>query len=163
MSKIMFISPEKIKAEGDLDYNVNDKVIGASIRACQTIYIREALGDVYDELLSLVEAKVNGEEPNIDSEDKADYKELLNEYVVPALKYKVLSELCVRISLKIRNMGVVQNSDTNVNAVSLSDIKYLKDSFDTYYADALNRMLRYMEKKFGARAKKYGNTGLWLG
>lgn len=159
----MFISPEKIKAEGDLDYNVNDKVIGASIRACQTIYIREVLGDLYDELINLIEAKVNGREPNIDSAEMADYKTLLNDYVVPALKYKVLSELCVRISLKIRNMGVVQNSDSNVNAVSLSDIKYLKDSFDTYYGDALNRMCNYLSEKFGRKERKYGNTGLWLG
>ena len=179
--KVMLISPDQIKANGDINYNVDDAVIGASIRAAQNISLTDALGTAFvEKLQQLVYNSIRKMENNIDSPENAHYKAFLDDYVKEALGYKVASEICVRISLKIRNMGVVQNSDTNVNAVSLSDIKYLRDTFDGYWDSAVNKMYDYLRKnkdlfeeladgcecgdKIGKKIKnKYGNTGLWLG
>ena len=77
-------------------------------------------------------------------------------------------------------MGVVQNSDTNVNYVSLDDIKYLRDTYKGYWDSAVNRMYTFIRQNKDAFAEldgcdaeyggnkidikaKFGNTGLWLG
>lgn len=176
--KVMLISPDVIKASGDLNINVDDEVIGASIRASQNIYLRDVIGDkMLDKLQELVYRAIRGEGDNIEEPQNSHYKVFLDEYMKEALTYKVLSEICVRIALKIRNAGVVQLSDTNVNPVTLSDIKYLRGQYETYYCDKLNRLtafLRDNKKAFPEMDSvgcddtpksnaKYGNTGLWLG
>ena len=71
-------------------------------------------------------------------------------------------------------MGVVKNTDTNLNDADLGDIVYLKQTYDTYFNDAANRMVKficdnnaaYPESDFTCGCGKsplYANTGLWLG
>lgn len=178
---VMLISPDTIKAMGEIDQNVDDGVIGASIRAAQNIYVQTVIGtNLLNKLQELVLRAINGEGDNIEEPQNEAYKALLDHYLRDVIAYKVASEICVRNSLKIKNAGVVQLADTNVNAVSLSDIKYLKETYDTYYNAALNRMVEFLkdnkeaypeleyECKCGGNKpnflnKKYGNTGLYLG
>lgn len=171
----MLISPDTIKSQGDLNYNVDDTVIGASIRVSQNVYLRDVIGDaLLNRLQELVWNAISGERDNIDDEENIAYKTLLDDYIEPVLTYKVSSEICARISLKIRNMGVVKNSDTNVSPADLQDIIYLKQTNDTLFNDALNRMVAFIceqqsafpESDFVCGCGKhplYANTGLWLG
>lgn len=172
---VMLIAPDEVKAQSDLNYNVDDTVIGASIRVSQNVYLRDIIGtDLLEKEQELVWNAITGSGSSIDDEENLAYKTLLDDYITPALAYKVASEICTRISLKIRNMGVVKNSDTNVNSVELSDIIYLKDTYDTYFNDVLNRMAEFIcsnrdafpENNFNCGCgdtPKYGRTGLWLG
>lgn len=172
---IMLISPDDVKAQGELNYNVDDTAIGASIRVSQNVYLRDVIGDdLLGKLQELVWNSIQGADDNINSKDNIAYKTLLDDYIQPVLAYKVSSEICARITLKIRNMGVVKNSDTNVNQVSLQDIIYLKQTNDTLFNDALNRMVKFIcdnneafpESEFVCGCGKhplFGNTGLWLG
>lgn len=179
--KVMLISPDTIKSYGDLNYNVDDEVIGASIRTVQNVYLTDVLGtDLVEKLQYLVYNDIKGLEDSIEDAENAVYKTLLEDYVKEAMGYRVVAEICLRISLKIRNMGVVQNSDTNVNYVSLDDIKYLRDTYKGYWDSAVNRMYAFLrqnrsafieledcssgcgESKIDIKAK-FGNTGLWLG
>lgn len=172
---IMLISPDDVKAQGELNYNVDDTAIGASIRVSQNVYLRDVIGDdLLGKLQELVWNSIQGADDNINSDENIAYKTLLDDYIQPVLAYKVSSEICVRITLKIRNMGVVKNSDTNVNQVSLQDIIYLKQTNDTLFNDALNRMVKFIcdnneafpESEFVCGCGKhplFGNTGLWLG
>ena len=172
---VMLISPDEIKAQGDLNYNVGDDVIGSSIRVCQNIYLRDVIGtDFLDKLQTLVWNSISGSGSSISDSENIAYQILLDDYIIPVLTYKVSSEICARISLKIRNMGVVQNSDTNVNPAPLQNIHYMKDKYDTYFNDALNRMTEFIcnnkeafpESDFQCgcgKSPKYGRTGLWLG
>ena len=173
---IMLISPEEVKAQSDINYNVDDTMIGASIRVSQNVYLRDVIGT---ELLEKIQQLIaNAIEDNgdmkIDDEGAIAYKTLLDDYITPVLTYKVASEICARISKRIRNAGVVSNSDTNMNAASLQDIVYMKDTYDTYYNDALNRMVEFICKNEEAypesnfvcgcgKSPKYARTGLWLG
>ena len=179
--KVMLISPDTIKSYGDLNYNVDDEVIGASIRTVQNVYLKDVLStNLVEKLQYLVYNDIKGLEDNIESAENAVYKTLLEDYVKEAMGYRVVSEICLRISLKIRNMGVVQNSDTNVNYVSLDDIKYLRDTYKGYWDSAVNRMYTFIRQNKDAFAEleecsaeyggskidikaKFGNTGLWLG
>lgn len=171
----MLISPDEVKGMSDINYNVDDTAIGASIRASQNIYLRDIIGDaLLDKLQELVYNAISGVNDNIDDERNIAYKTLLDEYVQTVLGYKVASEICVRLSLKIRNMGVVQNSDTNVHASQLADITYMKETYDAYFNDAANRMIKficshkdaYPESEFVCDCGNnplYGRIGLWLG
>lgn len=178
---VMLISPDTIKAMGEIDQNVDDGVIGASIRAAQNIYVQAVIGtNLLNRLQELVYNTIMNGGESIKDPENAYYKALLDRYLRDVIAYKVASEICVRNSLKIKNAGVVQLSDTNVNAVSLADIKYLKETYDTYYNAALNRMIEYLkdnkdafpelesECKCGGNRpnflnNKYGNIGLYLG
>lgn len=172
---VMLISPDEIKAQGDLNYNVTDDVIGASIRVCQNIYLRDVIGTAFlDKIQELVWNGIEGSGSSISDNENVAYKTLLDDYIIPVLTYKVSSEICTRISLKIRNMGVIKNSDTNVNPAQQSEIEYLKDTYDTYYNDALNRMTEFICQNEAAypesdficgcgKSPKYARTGLWLG
>lgn len=172
----MLISPKKVKESGQLNLNVDEGVIGASIRTAQNVYMVDVVGkDLVEALQEKVYNKIQGASANtIDSEENVAYKTLLDEYMAPALISKTVVDVALRISLKIRNMGVVQNSDTNVNAVSLDDIKYLQNYEETMYNHHLNRMAEFLcqnkeaipESTFvcGCKPKKkFANVNLFLG
>ena len=171
----MLISPDDVKSQSDLNYNVDDTAIGASIRVSQQIYLRDIIGDALLERLQvLVYNAIEGNPDTIDDEANIAYKTLLDDYISNFLTYKVANEICDRLSLKIRNMGVVKNNDTNMQQADLGDLIYLKQKYDTFANDAANRMTAficsneaaYPESDFVCgcnRSPKYGNTGLWLG
>ena len=175
-STTMLISPKRVKESGELSLNVDESMIGASIRTAQNVYMVDVVGsDLVEKLQELVYNKIQNASANtIDSEENVAYKTLLDEYMKPALISKTVVDVALRISLKIRNMGVVQNSDTNVNAASLDDIKYLQNYEETMWNHYLNRMAEFLcqnkqaipESNFNCDCKprtKYANTNLWLG
>ena len=81
----------------------------------------------------------------------------------------------IRISLKIRNMGVVKNSDTNVQATNAGDVKYMAEYYETFFYDAVNKLMdflcenkeAYVEVPDGfctcSSKPRYARTSLWLG
>lgn len=171
----MLISPKRVKESGDLNLNVDEAMIGASIRTAQQVYMVDVVGsDLVEKLQQLVFNKISGVNDNIDSEENIAYKTLLDEYMTPALISKTVVDIALRISLKIRNMGVVQNSDMNVNRASIDDIKYLQNYEETNYNHYLNRMAEFLcdnkeaipESSFNCGCKpktKFANINLWLG
>ena len=172
---VMLTSPQKVKESGELNLNVDDSVIGASIRTAQNVYLQDVIGeDLIEALQEKVWNKINGASANtIDSEENVAYKTLLDEYLSPALISKTISETALRISLKIRNMGVIQNSDTNVNRADIDDIKYLQSTEETLYNHYLNRMADFLcankeaipESKFDCGCgpkKRFANVNLLL-
>lgn len=71
-------------------------------------------------------------------------------------------------------MGTIQNSDTNIQASSLDDIKYLQNYEETNFNHFLNRMAEFLCKNKAAipetnfdcgcsPKKRYANINLWLG
>lgn len=172
---VMLISPDEVKAQSDLNLNVDDTVIGASIRAAQEVYLRDIIGTAFlTRLKDLVWNAIEGNPDSITDSDNIAYKTLLDDYIDPVLAYKVASEICDRLSYQTRNMGVVRNSDTNLNAADNQDVRYLREVYDTYFNDAVNRMVEficgnkeaYAESEFPCgcgRNPKYARTGLWLG
>lgn len=172
----MLISPKRVKESGELNLNVDDGAIGTSIRTAQGVYLVDVLGkDLVEKVQELVYAKVQGASGGtIDTEENIPYKTLLTEYITPVLISQTIIDIALRNSLKIRNMGVVQNSDTNVNAATLSEIHSLQNYQETMLNHHLNRMVEFIcenkaafpEADFVCGCKptrKYANTNLWLG
>lgn len=129
---IMLTSPNSVKAVSYINNNVTDDVIGASIREAGDIHLQSIIGTaLYRRLQELVNNKIQGVNDNIDSEENEAYKFLLDEYVEPYLISKVQFLICQPISYKVRNMGVIQNSDANVNKSTSDEIGKLANRFNT--------------------------------
>lgn len=113
---IMLTAPNTVKAGSYITNEVSDEMIGGSIREAQDIHLQSIIGtNLLLRLQTLVYNKMNGLFDNIDAAENADYKTLLDEYVEPYLIAKTQAMICIPITYKVRNMGVVYNSDTNVN------------------------------------------------
>lgn len=170
--QVMLISPDTIRMMGDVGNNLSEEVIGASIRAVQNVYLIDILGvELVEKLQELVYNKIKGLEDNIDDVQNAHFKTLLSGYIINVMGYKVTGELCLRTALKIRNAGIVQTNDGNLQNASLKDVKFLMQTYDTYFNSSVNRMVEYLREhkdlfpqlKCKNINNKYGNIGIWLG
>ena len=93
---VMLISPDTIKAMGEIDQNVDDGVIGASIRAAQNIYVQTVIGtNLLNRLQELVYNAITGEGESINDPQNAHYKALLDHYLRDVIAYKVASEIAI--------------------------------------------------------------------
>lgn len=173
---VMLISPNTIKAYGVLNLNVDDSVLGNCIRISQNIYLKDIIGeDIIEHLQELVYNKINGKEDTIDDDSNIAYKTLLDEYIKPVLVYRSVVEAAIVLTLKIRNAGLIKNSDTNVNITSTDDIFTMRDYYETYFYDAVNSMIGFLCENKGAFVEiedgfcscasrpLYARTNLWLG
>lgn len=172
----MLISPQKVKTYGVINLNVNESEVGNAIRISQNIYLQDIVGtDLVEHVQELVYNKVKGTGSTIDDDENEAYKVLLDDYLVPVLVYRTAVELCTLMTLKIRNMGVVKNSDTNVQATSAGDVKYMAEYYETFFYDAVNKLMDFLCENKEAyeevpdgfctcqRKPRYARTGLWLG
>lgn len=173
---VMLISPQKVKTWGVINLNVNESEIGNAIRISQEIYLRDIVGtDLVERVQELVYNKIQGLPDTIDDEANEAYKVLLDDYLTPVLVYRAAVELCTLMTLKIRNMGVVKNNDTNVQATSAGDVKYMSEYYSTFFNDKVNRLMDFLcgnkeafeEVPEGfctcSSKPRYARTGLWLG
>ena len=172
---VMLISPDKVKGFAVVGLNVDDSTLGNCIRLAH-IHVKDVVGkELMDKLRLLVYNKIQGSGNTIDDEENIAYKVLLDEYMTPALAYGTAVEAAMVNELKIRNMGVVKNSDTNVNQVTPGEYTRLASYYKTYLNDAYNSMMEFLcEEKaafvelpdgFCTCSSKplYANTNLWLG
>lgn len=173
----MLISPKRVKESGELNVNVEDRAIASSIRIAQDIYLRDAIGkDLLDKLKLLVFNKIDDNDGSkIDDTENIAYKTLLDDYIGDALVYKTVVNLAIRKSYELRNMGLVKNYDTNVQASGIDDIKYLMDYQNTMWNDALNRIVEFLCENKEAIPEsnfvcgeckpntKFANVNIWLG
>lgn len=172
----MLVSPQKVKTYGNINLNVAESEIGAAIRIAQNVHLKDAISrDLIEQLQLLVYNKIKGIHPNIDDEANEAYKALLDEFIVPALVYRTAMELCTILTLKIRNMGVVKNNDTNVQATTAGDMSYMAEYYGGLYNDALNRTVDFLCENKAAFEElpdgfctcktkpRFAQTNLWLG
>lgn len=172
----MLVSPTKVKSYGNININCNDAEMGAAIRTAQNVHLKDALNrDLIEHIQQLVYNKLKGNEDTIDDEANEMYKTFLDEYLEPALVYRTAMELVTITTLKIRGMGLVKNSDSNVNTTSAAEMSYTTEYYGALYNDALNRAVDFLCANKNAFAEigdgfctcsskpRFAQTGLWLG
>ena len=169
-NKIFLVSPDDVKAASNINYNVDDGDVSSAIRTAQNIYLRDIIGD---RLLEAIQDMVSGDTL---SEHPA-YEELLDNYISEYLTYKACVEVCVPISIKIRNIGLSQDFDANIQAAQLRNIAEVADYYETQAIDKCNRMIDFLLQNRSAfpeldmhctcgeepNLKKRANTQLYLG
>ena len=178
----LLISAKELKNNGTiLSGNIDDNYLSSTIVTCQEVYLEQITGTaLYHKLQMLVYNQITGQEDGIYAPGNEDYRELLEEMVKPYLKARATVDILYPVSYKIRNMGVMKSSDTNLQNADMSDIKYLEKQYLTYVAEYEQRLSKYLcanKEKFEELAadvpayfdspslgKDYANEcGLWLG
>lgn len=178
----LLISAKELKNNGTiLSGNIDDNYLSSTIVTCQEVYLEQITGTaLYHKLQMLVYNQITGQEDGIYSPGNEDYRELLEEMVKPYLKARATVDILYPVSYKIRNMGVMKSSDTNLQNADMSDIKYLEKQYLTYVAEYEQRLSKYLcanKEKFEelssdvpsyfdqpSLGKEYANDGgLWLG
>ena len=178
----LLISVKELKSNGTLfSNNVDDGYLNSTIITCQEVYLEQVTGTaLYHKLQELVYNQITGQEDGIYAPGNEAYKDLLEEMVKPYLKARATVDILYPVSYKIRNMGVMKSSDTNLQNADMSDIKYLEKQYLTYVAEYEQRLSKYLcanKEKFEELSsdvpeyfdqpsvgKNYANEcGLWLG
>ena len=119
----MLIAPDDVKAGTYVNFNVDDALLAPAIRETQDVWLQSILGTpLYRRLLQMVYAEIENEDDSIEDEENANYKELLDDYVIPYLEKKVQAVLVMPTSYQQRNLGTIHPSDTNLNAQQISDV-----------------------------------------
>lgn len=178
--KTMLIAPDDVKAISMVNYNVSDDIIGNAIRTSQEIYLEEILGtDLYHKVQLLVYNSIVGEEDNIEKEENTFYATLLDEYIEPFLIAKTAVECLMPLTFKVRNLGVVKDNDTNINSISIEELKNVITYNETQVCTYATRLSRFLDvskdfltesginyccnKNNGLYGKIFANIPLYLG
>lgn len=179
---ILLEAPDDIKAATYLNNNVNDKDISAALRETQESFLVKILGtNLFRRLQELVYNAIVGNEDNIDSEENAAYKELLDDYVQPFIEAKIQAVLPLPITFKTRNLGVTKSSDDNVQAATLDDAAFMQRRYNTIADQRATNLSFFLCKRKDdypeliapdcgcglfyppILGKRFSNTALWLG
>lgn len=142
----LLISAKELKNNGTiLSGNIDDNYLSSTIVTCQEVYLEQVTGTaLYHKLQELVYNQITGQEDGIYAPGNEAYKELLEEMVKPYLKARATVDILYPVSYKIRNMGVMKSSDTNLQNADMSDIKYLEKQYLTYVAEYEQRLSKYL-------------------
>lgn len=119
---VLLISEQKLKDNAPIDSNVDSSELRYGIQQGQIIFIQETLGtNLYEKILQLVR------DAEIDLPANTNYKELLNNYIVPTLiafsYYLILDNMFV----KIVNVGLQQYRSEQSNPIGIKEFQYLKN------------------------------------
>lgn len=142
---VMFISPDDVKVIGLVNYNVQDDTIGFAIRTSQEVYLQEIIGTLlYHRLQELVYNAIVGAEDNIDGFENTEYAVLLEEFIEPYLTAKTAVEVLMPLTFKIRNIGLSKDSDENIDAAYMDDLKEVINYYSTHVAEYAKRLSKYL-------------------
>jgi len=137
MSKnVLLIDENILKERASIHSNIDPKLLYPEIKAAQDMYIEPVLGtNLFNKIVDEVDAgTISG-----------DYKDLLDDYIIAALIYFVLSSLPEAISFQFWNKGVVRKQGDNTELPSMSDLVSLSDKYRVraeWYAQRLNNYLK---------------------
>lgn len=176
---VMLVSPDKVKTDTFVNYNLSDSIVGEAIRIAQNTYLREIIGDgLLYHLKELVYNAIKGLEDNIDDPGNAIYADLLDNYIEPYLQKRSQVEVLRPVSFDTRNIGVSAKYDTNIAQATMQNVEKMEDYYKTLSVDAENRLKGYLKANresfpeivagcsCGANTPDMRlsiNTGLWLG
>lgn len=170
MSKCFLISEATMKKNSVVNNNVDGMYLLPAIDFAQDAGLQPIIGTkLYNKLMDLVEDGSIVQAP--------DYKYLLDEYITPYLVNKVTADIQIPLSFKLRNQGVVQQTDTNTYVPSMKDIQYVIQNYENkanFYSNRMSDYLRANRSKYPEYCsvdscadmpsnKDAYNTGIFLG
>jgi len=113
MATVLLVTANYIKEYTFIDTNVDEKYIRLSIEEAQKIYIRQYLGSrLYDEIISQVST----------SSVTALNTTLLDNYIIPALKWWTLVEAAPYLTYKITNKNIVRKNSDNSSGIDYNEL-----------------------------------------
>ena len=131
---IFILSEQRLKNDFNDVINLQSSTIQQATRTAQDIYLRSIIGDYLLETL---------EDMILNDTLTGDYKLLIDNYCIPYLEYRTMAELQMS-TFKINNAGANQVYDSNVNTLSVEQVKYLEQQYINKASYYENRMTKYL-------------------
>lgn len=154
-ANILLISETMIKERTSIHGNIDPKLIFPDVKVAQDMYIARLLGTaLYEKLQTLVDSGLISDAGN------ADYKTLLDKYIVDALVYYTLSELPTSISFQFWNKGVSRKTGENIEGPTMSDLIDVSNKYRNraeFYAERMTEYLKDQASK--GKIQEYINAG----
>jgi hypothetical protein len=155
MSRVLFLSTYRLKKNTPIQQNVDDDLLNPYIYKAQETHIQQILGtNLYDKIAILIQT--NG----ISQGANANYKTLLDDYIVPCLVEYSFYEVMPFISLKITNKSIVRGNAEFATEGDLSDLKYLRQTvldIAQFYAQRVSNYLKQYSYNY---PEYFTNSGL---
>lgn len=170
MARVFLISEATMKKNSVVNNNVDGMYLLPAIEFAQDAGLQPIIGTkLYNKLMDLVE--------DGSIIQAVDYKYLLDEYITPYLINKATADIQIPLSFKLRNQGVVQQTDSNTYVPSMKDIQYVIQNYENkanFYSNRLSDYLRANRSKYPEYCsvdscadmpsnKDAYNTGIFLG
>ncbi len=140
------ISVENLKKKGLIHQNTDTKVLSVAIQRVQDRIIQPALGSpLYRALLTRVE----------DNDWNADYRTLMNDYVVPAMVAMVDFKVAKLTHTKITNKTTGNISDDNMTSATKSEVDAFRDELKSDGEFYLERLIGFLKDDCGTIYTEY--------
>ena len=156
---IITMSVLMMKERTSIHSNIDEKLIYPDMKYVQDSLIKPVLGTaLFEKIQTLIAAGTITDLAN------ADYKYLIDTYIVDAMMYFTLSKLPMSMGYQFWNKGVVRKTGDNTELPSMSDLIDISNEYKSrgeYYA---NRLEKYLLSQAGLNPNKYpeyyqpGNT-----
>lgn len=134
---VLLLSVDILKDRTAVHGNIDEKLIFPEIKAAQDMYIHPILGTaLYDKIVTDI---------NVSGTTTGYYKTLLDNYIIDALLYYVLSELPDALSYQFWNKGVVRKQGDNTELPSMSELVDISNKYRNraeWYGERLTRYLK---------------------
>jgi hypothetical protein len=144
MSKAIFLSEQYLKDNSPLNPNVSSRVIYFTTWTTQEEKIKPVLGTaLYKRLLEGITTTDD------DSKLTTQEKELLDEYIIPALMFFVLAELPQELTYKTSNKGLTTKgaSAEGSDIPSMSEIATIISRYSSKGESRLAALIEFLEDK----------------
>lgn len=126
MSKVLFISFDKIKEKSLFGLNTDEKIIKSALLEVQELELQPLIGDFYKTLSTTI----------ADGSISDANKTVLVDVIQPYLIYGTLVYSVVPLHYKLNNAGLNKSSDNNLNIADSKELSafqgYYKEKFESY-------------------------------
>lgn len=170
MADVLLTNIENIKTTTNISDNTNSKVLQVACKEAQDIDLQEIIGTtLLEKLKELVKTGT------VTTPGNEVYNELMD-LVQIYLSWCVVSKVCIPLTYKIDNIGVVQTTDENITTLDMDDVyninEYYKKRADFYGKRIQMFALEHRSElgicdcdcyKISSHLNSAASTGLWLG
>lgn len=123
---VLLTNEDSVKELTTLSENIHAKYIQAGILEAQERKLKAIIGT---QLLKALKSKV--ENGTISNSSNSKYKALLDDHIKFFLAYACASEVCVEVSLKVGNLGVVKTSDEHVENATMEEMTFAQSYYQS--------------------------------
>jgi hypothetical protein len=154
-ANILLMDVVMLKERTNIHGNLDEKLVYPDIKYAQDVYIFPLLGTA---LFAKLQTIIADNTIKTDS-SKADYKNLLDVYIIDTLTYYILSELPISLGFQFWNRGVTRKGGLDSELPTMSELVDLQNRYKNraeYYA---NRLKAYLCANASTKFPEYLNPG----
>lgn len=164
MNKVLIIDPKVLKENTVIDQNTAGEFILPSVRLAQEIDLVEIIGEcLYSEIVRQIS----------EGAVKPEYKELIDNYIIPFLEYASLVRLIPMVQYKVCNAGVVTTNDEHITNETYANTRLLQDEYNNIRNTYKKRLQDFLKKHrveypelkdcCGSNLNSSSDCPIWLG